>query len=343
MAIDIFSIEPHEVSRDLRGYSFLLFGSPKTGKTTISAKFPKTLLLAFETGYLAIPGIKAQPINKWSEFKQVLKQLKSDAEAAQKEGRDTVFYNICIDTVDIAFDLCEKFICNQNDVQSIGDLAYGKGYNLCKKEFDECLRSIQQMGYGLIMISHAQDKTFKDENGVEFNQIVPTLSNQGRLVVERMSDIIGYANGVQDEETGETSTLLYMRQTPRFIAGSRFKYTPDYIEFTYDNLVNAIGDAIDKQAAKNDGKYVTDKRTAAHDTTESHIDFDTTITEIRKIIAQIQEASGEDFKASWAPRIKAITDKHLGNGNKLADCTEKQSEQVVLILDDLKEAVADGI
>lgn len=343
MAIDIFSIQPHEVSRDLRGYSILFFGSPKTGKTTIASKFPKTLLLAFETGYLAIPGIMAQPINKWSEFKQVLKQLKQDMEAANKEGRDPVFFNVVIDTVDIAFDLCEKFICNQNDVQSVGDLAYGKGYNLCKKEFDEALRSIQQMGYGLIMISHSQDKTFKDEDGVEFNQIVPTLSNQGRLVVERMSDIIGYANGTQDPETGETHTMLYMRQTPRFMAGSRFRYTPDAIEFTYDNLVNAIGDAIDAEANNGNAKYVTDNRTSAHEVQKSEIDFDATMADIRKLIAQLQEATGAEFKTNWVGKIKTITDKYLGNGNKINDATEKQSEQLVLILDDLKELVANGI
>lgn len=342
MTIDIFAIKPHEVSRDLCGYTILLYGAPKTGKTTIASQFPDALLLAFETGYLAIPGIMAQPINKWSEFKQVLKQLKQESETATKEGRDLRFKNIIVDTGDIASDLCEKYICNQNDVQAIGDLAYGKGYKLLEKELDEALRSIPQMGYGLILISHATDKTFKDEMGSEYNQIVPTLSNQARKIMERMSDIIGYANGVQDEESGETSTILYMRQTPRFVAGSRFKYTPDYIEFTYDNLVNAIGDAIDKQAQEHNGEYVTDKRTTAHEKS-AEIDFDATKAEVNKIIAQIRLAAGDDFKQVWAPRIKEITDKYLGTGNKIADCTATQSEQMVLILDDLKDAVAEGI
>jgi GTPase SAR1 family protein len=78
MAIDILNIAPHEVSRDLSGYTVLFYGQPKTGKTTISSRFPDALLLAFEKGYAALPGVKAAPINRWSEFKQVLKQLKSD-------------------------------------------------------------------------------------------------------------------------------------------------------------------------------------------------------------------------------------------------------------------------
>lgn len=187
----------------------------KTGKTTICSKFPKTLILGFEVGYLAIPGVMVQPVQKWSEFKQVLKQLK-DPRVQE------MYSNICIDTIDIAYDLCEKYICNQNDIQSIGDLGFGKGYNMAKKEFDESLRAIPAMGYGLLMISHAQDKTFTDENGKEYNQIVPTLANSPRLVVDRMSDIIGYANPVEDED-GHTHTTLFMRGTPRFIAGSNKK------------------------------------------------------------------------------------------------------------------------
>lgn len=334
MAIDIFNITPHEVSKDLSGYTVMFYGEPKTGKTTIASKFPKALLLAFETGYLAIPGIMAQPINKWSEFKQVIKQLKDEKAHEQ-------FSNIIVDTADIAYDLCEKYICNQAGVSAINELPYGQGWSKASKEFDEALRAIPQMGYGLVMISHSQDKTFKDENGEEYNQIVPTLANRPRLIVDRMSDIIGYAHPVQEED-GTTHTVLYMRGTPRFIAGSRFKYTPDKIEFTYDNLVNAISAAIDKQAAEDDGKFVTDKRTDAYDV-EPERDFASMMDEFKELTHQIQKATGAEFKTKWAPKIVEITNKYLGVGKKVNDCTAAQSEQVELILSDLKDLVALGL
>jgi len=334
MAIDIFNIQPHEVSRDLCGYTVLLYGQPKTGKTTIASKFPDALLCAFETGYLAIPGVRAQPVNRWSEFKQILKQLDSE------QGHAT-FKNIIVDTVDIAYDLCEKYICSSNGVTSVGDLAYGKGYNLAKKEFDEALRKIPQMGYGLVMISHAQDKTFKDENGEEYNQIVPTLANQPRLVVDRMSDIILYAHPTEDEE-GNTHTIGYMRGTPRFVAGSRFKYTPDWIEFNYQNLVDAIGDAIDKQAEETDGKYVTSKPTTAH-IVDKGPDFDELMSQFKTLVGKIQEVTGSAFALNWAPRITEIIERHLGKGKKVNDMSRDQVEQLVLIVDDLTEAVGNGL
>lgn len=170
--IDLLNLAPHQVSRDLRGYSVFLYGDPKSGKTTTATKFPHHLLLAFEKGYSAIPGVMAQPINSWSDFRKVLRQLK---DPAVKERFETII----VDTADIAYDYCEKYICANAPrtkeqgggfgVDSIADIPFGKGYGMVAKEFDECLRAIVQLDYGLVLISHAVDKTFTDETGKEFN------------------------------------------------------------------------------------------------------------------------------------------------------------------------------
>lgn len=332
--IDIFSITPHEVSRDLCGYTVMLYGAPKTGKTTTAAKFEKALLLAFETGFLAIPGVMAQPISTWGEFKKVLKQLKTE------QGHEA-FKNVIIDTVDIAYDLCEKYICNAEGVSTIGDIPYGKGFKLAAKEFDEALRSIPQMGYGLVMISHSEDKVFKDEGGAEYNQIVPTLDKRPRLIVDRMADIIGYAHPNQDEE-GVVHTTLYMRGTPRYVAGSRFRFTPDSIDFSYDNLVNAIRDAIDKEAEANGGKFVTDEPTKVHEVKEGP-NFDDLMTTFNDLVNKVMDATGGDFGTTWAPRIAEIVELHLGKGKKASDLTVDQVDQLDLIVNDLTEAVGNGL
>lgn len=76
--IDLLNLQPHKVSRDMRGYSVFFYGEPKSGKTTIASKFPQSLLLAFEKGYNALAGVKAQPINSWAEFLKVIRQLKDE-------------------------------------------------------------------------------------------------------------------------------------------------------------------------------------------------------------------------------------------------------------------------
>lgn len=317
----LLDIKPHEVSRDLRGYSVLFYGTPKSGKTTIASKFPGALLLAFEKGYNALPGVFAQPINSWGEFKKLFTELKTP-EVQEK------FQTIVIDTADIAYAYCEKYICNREGVDTIGDIPYGKGYSLVGAEFDESLRRILQLNYGLVLISHAKDKSFKDENGDEFNQIVPTLDTRGRNICERTCDIIGYSTVVNTDAGPQTR--LFMRATPRYMAGSRFAYIPDSIEFNYDSLVSAISSAIDKQAEVTGGKYITDVATQVI-TEEVVYDFDALTKKFQDLVGELMSAN-----QSNAVKITSIVDRYLGKGKKVSDCTPDQAEQIDLIVHDLE-------
>ena len=63
-------------------------------KTSNAVKFPKPILLAFEKGYSMLSGVYAQPINNWSEFRKVLRQLK-DEKVKEK------FSTIIVDTANV--------------------------------------------------------------------------------------------------------------------------------------------------------------------------------------------------------------------------------------------------
>ena len=64
--------------------------------------------------YNAITGIIAQDITSWGEIKQVLRELK------KPEVQET-FKTIIVDTVDLAADFCQKYICDQLGIESIGE------------------------------------------------------------------------------------------------------------------------------------------------------------------------------------------------------------------------------
>ena len=92
MAINLLNIQPHKVSKDLSGYITFIYGPAKIGKTTLATQMPSPLLLAFERGYNAIPGILAQDVNTWGEMKQIYRELKKpEVQAAYK--------TIVVDTV----------------------------------------------------------------------------------------------------------------------------------------------------------------------------------------------------------------------------------------------------
>lgn len=323
MANTLTMIKPHEVSRDLRGYSVLFYGTAKSGKTTTASKFPKSLILGFEKGWNALPGVMAIGVNNWREFKNYLIMLKDDETKA-------MYQTIIIDTADIAYDYCSDYICNQNGVDSIGDLPYGKGYSLVAKEFDTCLRKILQLDYGLVLISHSTDRVEKDEKGNEYTRLEPTLDKRGRLICERTCDIIGLSRPTTNED-GTVTTKLFMRETPRFVAGSRFKYLDPVIEFTYDNLVDAIHRAIDKEAELTGHQYVTETKANVYNADEDDMPtYDEMRNEASTLIGQLMEKDPQN-----RIKISKIVSNYLGV-KKFADATEKDADQIWLILQELR-------
>jgi len=214
---------------------------------------------------------------------------------------------------------------------------------MVSQEFDECLRNIVQMDYGLVLISHATDKVFTDESGQEYNKIVPTLDKRATNIVSRMADIIGYSRAITetlDDGTQKTTTKLFMRGTTRYMAGSRFKYTPDYIDFTYDNLVKAIRNAIDRQMEEDGAEFFTDNKSNLYEDTTQELDFDELMTQFNNIVDSLIKNNEEvKFKEYWQPRIVQITDKYLGKGQKVSQCSREQVEALSLIVDELKELI----
>lgn len=319
-------IKPHQVSRNLKGYSVFFYGEPKSGKTTIATRFPRALLLAFEKGYNALPGVMAQPINSWGDFKKALTELRDP-------DVQSMFETVILDTADIAYSYCEKYICSResdqkNTYETVADIPYGKGYTMAQDEFDTCIRKILQLNYGLVLISHSTEKTFTNEKGQEVSKIVPTLDKRARLVCERTCDIIGYSRSIDTDDGNKT--ILFMRGTPRFVAGSRFRFTPDFIEFSYDNLVNAIAEAIDKEAAASNGTLVTDEKTQVVSQEETY-DFEALMKEFQDLVSILmQKDQGNAIK------ITQIVDKHLGKGKKVGDCTAEQAAIIDLIVHDIK-------
>ena len=322
MAINLLSIQPNKVSRDLSGYITYIYGAAKVGKTTLCSKFPGALILAFERGYNALPGVYVQDITRWSELKEVVRELK-------KPEVQEMYKSIIIDTIDVAGSLCDKYICNQLGIDNIGDGGWSNnGWAKYKKEFEETFRTITQLGYALIFISHDQDKTFKRKDGVEYNQIVPTAQRSINNIAKDMADLYAYAR--LNEATGERT--LVMRSLDNSIdCGCRFKYMAPEIPLDYTELVKALNAAIDKEAKENDNKFVTDERVSAVQTPEYN--YDALMEEFQGIITPLMQKNPEYY----GPRIVSIVEKYLGKGKKIADTTIDQAEFVYLIVSELKE------
>lgn len=317
MAINLLNIQPHKVSKDLSGYITFIYGAYKTGKTTLATQMDKALLLAFEQGYNALPGVIAQDVTTWGEMKQVFRELK-------KPEVKEAFNAVVVDTIDVAADKCKKYICQQNGIDELSDLPYGKGWSKFKEEFNEVFRGLTQMGYAVFFIGH--DKEAKDNDG-NITNIRPALSNSTREIIAGMADIYGYAK----QSGADKYSVLVLRDKTGFIeCGCRFKYIQDVIPMNYQSLVDTIHNAIDQEANEHDGKYVTTERMAAPQIVEYN--YDTLMGEFNELVGTVMTKN-----QSNGPKITAIVEKYLGKGKKVSETTSDQAEFIHLINTEIKD------
>lgn len=328
MAINLLNLQPNKVSRDLSGYITYIYGAAKVGKTTFATRAPGALLLAFERGYSALPGVVAQDITSWSEMKQVVRELK-------KEEVKKVYKVLVVDTIDIASDLCQKYLCNQLGIDNIGDGGWAvNGWSKYKKEFEETFRTLAMLGYAIFFISHGKEKTIKPQFGEEYQQICPSLQSSAEAIIENMSDIIGYAQTYTKD--GVTKRVLTLRTNDNsIVCGSRFKLMAPEIEFTYEALTKALNDAIDAEAEENNNKYVTTERIKAIGA--KAYDYDKLMSDIKTNISDLMSKDQNNNI-----KITSIVDKYLGKGKKVSEATPTQCEQLELILIDLQELNSQG-
>ena len=323
MVIDLMTLEPSVISKDLRGKYVLLAGRPKVGKTEFCSLAPKSLILAFEKGTNARPGVYAQAIQSWSDFKLVLRQL-------EKPELQEKFQTISIDTIGIAYQLCEDFICAQNGVMKIGDIPYGAGYKLLSKEFETSLRKITMMNYGLIMTCHLKEKVLKDQNENEFYTYAPDLNDRCLGIVNGLVDIIGVITQEWNER-GESERWLITRSTPTVAAGSRFKYLAPKIPFGYNHLVEALAEAIEEEARH--GAVVVDSiQTVA----EEKLNYDEIRAEAQALWRKLV-GEGENVNEDMARRVQKRVEMIFGKPVKLSEITEDQVELFNLVVLDMRD------
>lgn len=321
--INLDTLQPTQISRDLRGKYMLVYGLAKSGKTTFVSKFPNHLICAFEPGTNALQGAMVAPMGSWADFKGIVAQLK-------KPTNKEKFATIGIDTADKAWDACEKAICAQEGVSQLGDIAWGRGYDLCKKEFANTFDQIARLGYGLIFVSHSAEKKFKDEKGEDYISLAPALQQRPYDIINKMVDIIGYIRAKKDPSTGKTVQKIFFRGDDNFVAGSRYKYIEPVVDFEYKAVEKAILDAIDKQIEESGGSATNETNTFFKE--EEELDY----------AVLMQEA-----KTIWETKIvksKETTEKAheiivelFGKDMRVSQVTPAQVELLKALVDRMKE------
>jgi hypothetical protein len=229
---------PTEKSRptiDLSKQTILVYGAPKIGKSSFASRFPEALFFECEPGLSQLEVFKL-PTYTWDDFLSACKLV------ASGEHR---FKTIVIDTADNAFKFCSEYVCGKHNIEYEGDMGHGKGWALVKNEWHRVLTRLASLPYGLVLISHAQDKTIETRTG-EYTKTQPSLPDRARNVVLGLVDMILYCDAVPRKDAAGNVTVERVMRTkphPTYEAGDRTGRLPDILPLEYDAFVKSFSAA----------------------------------------------------------------------------------------------------
>jgi hypothetical protein len=240
--------KPSEPVRNIAEYSILLYGREKIGKTTFAAQFPDTFFLLFEPGGKAL-SIYRREVTTWREFLGYIKLLKETDQ----------FKTVVIDTVDLCYKRCYDHINKELGIDHPSEEDWAKAWNMIKDEFTRAMATIQNLGRGVIFISHAQDKELKKRYGGSEHRIVPTMPKQARDVLEPMADIWMYA-----EYDPEGNRQFIIRGDQMIAAGHRLQ--DHFIGIDHIPMGKSPKDAYRNFIAAFDNRSMTEVRSNSNNT-----------------------------------------------------------------------------
>lgn len=220
---------------DLSQQTILAYGSPKIGKSTFASRFPEALFFECEPGLNQLEVFKI-PTYTWEDFLSACKLV------AAGNHR---FKTIVIDTIDNAFKYCSDHVCGKNSIEYEGDMAHGKGWALVKNEWHRVLTRLASLPYGLILISHAQDKTVETRTG-QYTKTQPSLPDRARGVVLGLVDMILFCDATARKDAAgnlAVERVIRTKPHPTYEAGDRTGRLPEQMPLDFDAFFAAFTSA----------------------------------------------------------------------------------------------------
>ncbi|MDF7806251.1 ATP-binding protein [Pontiellaceae bacterium B12219] len=216
----------------LHNLTALVYGPSKIGKSTWCSHAENALFLATEPGLNSLEVFEA-PITCWDDL------LQACAEIA--EGKHD-FKTIIIDTVDNAYRMCADYVCKKFQIEHESDLGFGKGYALINNEFQRVINKLAFLPYGLILISHSQEREIETRTG-KHTRIMPTLPDKARKLLTGLVDLILFCD--LETKVGENSKPIHQRvmrtkPSPNYDAGDRTGMLPEVIPLDFPSFMEAF-------------------------------------------------------------------------------------------------------
>jgi hypothetical protein len=213
----------------------LLHSAPGIGKSTWAAMSDRPIFIQTEDGLSGLPEVETFPLAK--SFDEVMEAI-SALYLEQHEYKTVV-----IDSADWLEMLIVQKVCDDEKVQSIEKISYGRGHVFAMHYWRNiidglnALRNDRQMS--VIMLCHTDVKRVSDPTMPEYDTNTLKLHKRASAILEEWADIILYAtvqtntvteeSGFSGKRTRAVTTgqrIVHTVGQPAFLAKSRFTLPP---------------------------------------------------------------------------------------------------------------------
>lgn len=331
--IDIFAPQNITMINSLAGQKILIYGDSDTGKTFQMTRMEKPLLLMAESGGSA-RNVPKFAISNWDIFIEIVKQLTNDINKTKEQ-----FQTIIIDTVEELISRCEEKIAKRYGVAEIGMVQQSEkgnpnGYSLARAMFKQQINLLTSIGLTVVFISHNQKIEYTDPFTDEtYEKFVPYGSEKEKgstRFIRNLCDFVVFTQAMGlDSETGKTIySRALCKETKKAFARSRYTQMQSYIDkFTAENLIEAIKDAIKKEA-ENEGAGLVEFKQI--DTDFSKEDYISMIHPYFKKLSKL-----------YPSFVKDVVEQQLGENRKITSATDDEITELSNIYSDLVQFSCD--
>lgn len=258
----------NEVKVDLASYRHYWRGVKKAGKTTLfyqlmmklygDPSYGLELSIGNERGYKALDGMVYDEAPDWATLMEIVDDL-------IENKADNNFKFICFDTVDELVEIAKKEVVRL-DYKKTGERrefnACLGGYARPREKVTELINNlmtrVEDSGYGIIWIGHTKYRTVNEKNGDSYDMLTSNLSSDYDGIFANKADVVMMID-IEKEIEGSfvqgTQRYMWFRGDGFVDAGGRFSNIEQKVEFSVDNYIKTVSDAI---RAEIKSKKVTD-------------------------------------------------------------------------------------
>lgn len=166
--------------------NYFIWGPTMGGKSFLASKFPNPVIFNTDGNAEAntVPSVQLRNIKDTNGKikRSVIDQLDKLITALQTEKH--TYETVVLDVIDDIVVMIEQYICDKEDVETLGDIPYGKGYAAFTNIFQSLIIELKSLPMNVIYISRNATKM---EGQTEID--IPSLKEKHQNIVNGNCDL----------------------------------------------------------------------------------------------------------------------------------------------------------